>query len=316
MAARDETDPYDEVRRIGRLVSNWDRWGPNDERGTLNLIDAAATKRGAACVRLGRGVTLGLEFSLDGPQCGFPPERFNPHRYMTAIGTAVGEYPGFCFSDDVVVMPLQCATQTDALAHVHYDDQMFNGYVANEVLGAAGAGRLDIASQADRPICTRGILLDFCRLRSVERLPVDTAIDDRALDEALAATGLDVLPGDAIVIRTGHLAYLREGAKETYNYTAPGLTMGAVPWLRERDVAMVASDTTLVEMLPAEDPRLVCPVHLLLIREMGMPLGEMYDLDELADVCAQEGRCDFMFNVQPIKFRGGIGSPTNPTAIL
>jgi kynurenine formamidase len=309
-------DPYDVVRAMGREVSNWGRWGADDERGTLNLIDPAALRRGASAVRTGEGFTLGLEMSLDGPQCGLPPERFNPRHYMTAIAQAAGDYPGFHFSDDVIMFPPQCATQCDALSHVHYDGKLYNGYVANDVLNEKGASKLGIDRQSVQPLATRGVLLDFPRLFGIARLAAGTPITAQDLDLAVEKQGVEIMPGDAILIRTGHInVFLEDNDRAAYNFGAPGLTLSAAPWLRLRDVAFVASDTTLVEVLPAEDVRLTCPLHLLLIRDMGMPLGEMYNLEALASACAADGRWDFFFNAQPIAIRNGIGSPTNPIAI-
>src|SRR5690606_15643731 len=167
-------------------------------------IDQAAARRGAAAVRTGEGFPLGLEMSLEGPQCGLPPERFNPRHYMTAIGQAAGEYPGFHFSDDVITLPPQCATQCDALSHVHYDGRLYNGYAADEVLSEKGASKLGIDRQAAQPLATRGVLFDFPRLWRVDRLSPGSPITDKHLDEALAATGHELLPGDAVLLRTGH----------------------------------------------------------------------------------------------------------------
>lgn len=311
-----QADPYDVVRQIAREVSNWGRWGADDERGTLNLIDEAAALRGARSARTGQGFALGLEFSLAGPQCGLPPERFNPHHYMTAIGKPAGDYPGFCFSDDVITLPPQCATQCDALSHVHYDGLLYNGYVAAEVLSESGSSKLGIDKQASQPIATRGILLDFPRLLGVERLAKDTPITADDLDAAIARTGVVPLPGDALLIRTGHInVFLEDDDRQTYNFTAPGLTLSTAAWLKAYNIAFVGSDTTIVELFPAEDKRLMCPMHLLLIRDMGMPLGEMYNMEALAAACALDGRADFFFIAQPIGIRDGIGSPTNPVVI-
>src|SRR3954453_9993064 len=125
-------DPYDQVREVAAQVSNWGRWGEDDELGTLNLIDCEAVLRGAAAVRSGRCFTLGVTFGSAGPQTGTIPGRFNPQHYMTAIGTSFGEPPVLQFNDDVVVMPLQCATQWDSLAHVQYDGKVYNGYPSSE----------------------------------------------------------------------------------------------------------------------------------------------------------------------------------------
>ncbi|MCK9541037.1 MAG: cyclase family protein [Novosphingobium sp.] len=314
--ATEALQAFDVVRSMGRDVRNWGRWGDLDTRGTLNLIDAEATLRAAAAIRSGEGFALGLELSRDGPQCGLPPERFNPHHYLSAIGKGAPGFPGFRFSDDVIMLPNQCATQCDGLAHVHYDELLYNGYKASQTLSIDGAKPLGIESLASKPLATRGILLDFPRLWGTERLPTGTIIDAEALNAAVRETKLEVRSGDAILIRTGHInVFLEDGDREAYNFGAPGLTVNAVPWLRERDIAFVGSDTTLVEVFPAENPLLMCPVHLLLIRDMGMPLGEMYNLEALARACTLDRRWDFFFSAQPLAISGGIGSPTNPIVL-
>ena len=312
----DDEDPYDIVRQIAREVSNWGRWGPEDERGTLNLIDRAARLRGVRAARTGQAFTLGLPLSSQGPQCGLPPERFNPHHYMTAVGKPAGDYPGFCFSDDVIMLPPQCATQCDSLSHVHYDGHLYNGYVADEVLSEKGSAKLGIDKLAAHPVATRGILLDFPRLWDVPRLAIDKAITAADLDAALARTGVELASGDALLIRTGHInVFLEDGDRATYNFTAPGLTLDTAAWLKARDVAFVGSDTTVVEVFPAENKKLMCPMHLLLIRDMGMPLGEMYNMEALAAACVADQRWDFFFVAQPLPIVDGIGSPTNPVVI-
>src|SRR5262245_18452042 len=129
-----------EFREIAKRVSNWGRWGVDDERGALNLITPEVVKRAAGCVRRGRVFSLGLGFGAEGPQPG-PGVPFNPHHYLSAVGQPLGPVNGldFCYSDDVVHMPLQCATQWDALAHVHYAGQLYNGFRADEVLSTGGA---------------------------------------------------------------------------------------------------------------------------------------------------------------------------------
>jgi kynurenine formamidase len=312
-------DVYGAVREFAEQVSNWGRWGAADERGTLNLITTDAVRRGAATVRTGRAFTLGVTFGADGPQTGTISGRFNPHHYMTAVSTAYGDPPdprGFHFNDDVVVMPLQAATQWDSLAHVHYDGKLYNGYPSAEFVTVHGAHRDGIDKQADTPYATRGILLDIARLLGVERIASGEVITPELLDAGLDAARLSVEPGDVILLRTGHInTWKVDGDRMGFNFGAPGIGMDAVKWLHQRDVAAVASDTTLVEVMPAEDPQMICPVHLLTIRDMGMPLGEIFDLEALAADCADDGVFEFQFVGQPLKVADGVGSPVNPVAI-
>ncbi len=307
---------YDEVRQLGRELSNWGRWGPEDECGTLNLINDDAIRRGMACVRSGKTFSLGLPLGATGPQTGTIPGRFNPQHYMVAIGQGWGDEPGFHYSDDVLSLPLQAATQWDSLAHVHYDDHLFNGRLASEVVTVFGAAANGIDKQAERPYITRGVLLDIARHHGVDRLPPSTLITAHDLESVSRVQGVTFAPGDILLLRTGHInVFLVDGDRETYNFRCPGIGIDSLRWLRERDFAAVASDTPNVEVLPGEDPRVLSPVHLVALRDMGMPLGEMFVLEDLAADCAADGHWDFLLVAQPLKVTSGIGSPVNPIAV-
>jgi kynurenine formamidase len=301
---------------MGKTLSNWGRWGADDEIGTLNLIDADAIRRGAALAKTGKAFTLGVSFGEEGPQTGDLIGRFNPHHYMTAIGAGWGDPPGFQYSDDVLVLPLQAATQWDSLAHVHYDGQLYNGYPADEALGTSGALRDGIDKQAAHAYLTKGVLLDIARLKGVERIAPNTLITPEDLDAAVARQRVSIEPGDVLLLRTGHInTFLEDGDRATFNWQPPGIGLQTMPWLRERDIAAICSDTTNVEVMPGEDPQLVSPCHLVAIRDMGMPFGEIFNLEELASDCADDGVWEFLFCAQPLKVTNGIGSPINPLAV-
>src|SRR5438094_1247420 len=155
------------VREIAAKVSNWGRWGTEDERGTLNFITPETVRRAAACVKRGEVFALGLPFGADGPQIG-QGGRVNPIHLMSAVDGRLGADPAAPrYADDFVTMPLQCATQWDSLAHVWYDDRLYNGFPAS-TLGAGGATRNGIDKVG--AIISRGVLLDVARSRKVDRL--------------------------------------------------------------------------------------------------------------------------------------------------
>ncbi|HVP30159.1 MAG TPA: cyclase family protein [Myxococcota bacterium] len=310
------SDKMDVVRALAKRVSNWGRWGRDDERGTLNLLTPDVVKAAAACVKTGRVFPLGLAFGPDGPQSGTVIGRFNPQHYMTAIGAPFGAPGGFHYSDDVICMPLQCATQWDSLAHVHYDGLLYNGVPAAEALSVSGTTKNGIDRLAEAGIVSRGVLLDVARTKGVERLAPGTCIRPADLDAAERAARVTVGAGDVLLFRTGHLnVFLRDGDRETYLWQGPGLGIDCIEWLRARDVAAVCADNTAIEVMPCEDPELFYPVHLLGIRDMGMPFGEMFDLEALAADCARDGQHTFLFSAPPLKVTGGIGSPVNPVAV-
>jgi kynurenine formamidase len=304
----------EKIRALAKNVSNWGRWGADDERGTINFITPEVVKRGAACVRRGQVFSLGLRFGADGPQIG-QGGRVNPLHYMSALHGGYGPDPeGFRFNDDVVVMPLQCATQWDSLAHVYYGGQLYNGFPATTAT-TAGAAKNAIDKIA-AGVISRGVLLDIARVHGMDRLPAGRAITPADLDAAERAHRVQVERGDVLLIRTGHITvFTKDGNREGYMRQMPGLGIAAVEWLHAREVAAVATDTSAVEVIPFEDPTAPLPVHLLCIRDMGLTLGEMFDLEALAADCAADGVYECLFTAPPLKVTGGVGSPLNPLAV-
>ena len=299
---------------VAKRVSNWGRWGDDDELGTLNLIDDAAVRRGAACVRTGKRFSLALRLDQRGPQVGGIPGRINPLRTMIAINSEfVGTPDGFCTSDDVVTMGLQAATHWDGLAHVSYSGQIYNGYDASTIT-VDGASKCGIARVSS--LTSRGVLLDVAGALGVERLDPGYPIRVADLDLALAQSGVDLVAGDVLLVRTGFMQLFK--ARDREGYAAghqPGLTMETVEWFHARDVAAVATDTFVFEVWPCEDPQMLLPVHLLHLRDMGLTQGQNFDLEALAADCADDGVYEFLLEASPLPFTGGCGSPVNPVAV-
>jgi kynurenine formamidase len=303
----------DEVKDLAARVSNWGRWGSDDRRGTLNLIDAAAVRRGAAAVRSGTVFSLAIPFDEDGPQTGAIPGRENPVREMLLVNVAfTGDPDEFCTSDDKVTMGLQAATHWDALAHVGYEGRLYND-VPFATTDEDGAHELGI----DRfgPVVSRGVLLDVARALGVDTFDDGHPISGDDLDRAAALGGLAVEAGDIVMVRTGQMAHLLAGDKDRFAHPSPGLSTRSVDWLRDHDVAAVATDTLVFECFPCEDPDVLLPVHLLHLRDMGMPQGQLWALDELAADCAADGRYDCLLTATPIPFTGATGAPVAPTAV-
>jgi len=302
------------LRALAEKVTNWGRWGADDERGTINFITPDVVRRAAACVRRGEVFSLGLTFGAEGPQIG-QGGRVNPLHIMTATEARLGADPDAPrYSDDVVVMPLQCATQWDSLAHVFYGGQLYNGFPAS-TLTAAGASRNGIDKQG-AGIVSRGVLLDVARVRGVARLAPGTAITPDDLEAAERAQGIRAERGDVLLVRTGHITvFTKDGNREGYMRQAPGLGVACAEWLHRREVAAVACDNNAVEVLPFEDPTLPLPLHQLCLRDMGLTLGEMFDLEALAADCAADGTWECLFTAPPLKVTGAVGSPLNPLAV-
>lgn len=321
----------DTFREVAAQVSNWGRWGPNDQLGTLNLVDRAARLRGRKAIRDGDAFALGLPLSeAEGIQAGFVPGRVNPTRTMICVNEPLSPDPEWiCSSEDVVIMALQCATHWDGLAHVSYGagadgGQLYNGYPASAV-GDGGASRLGIHQV--RSLVSRGVLLDVARAKGQDVLDAGYPITPADLDAACALGRITVEPGDVLLVRTGQMVHLALPGRQVgegeapvrdliaYTWPTPGLTMATAVWFHERDVAAVATDTLVLEVYPCEHPEIYLPVHLLHLVEMGMTQGQNWVLDELADACAADGRYDFLLDATPLPFTNALGSPVNPVAV-
>jgi kynurenine formamidase len=296
--------------------NNWGRWGDDDQRGTANLLTAERILTAVGAVRTGR------RFSLAMPMGGPAPSRpAMQHFVEISSGDGVlGDYRGTPhYSDDAVMMYLQAYTQLDGLSHVAHDGTMFNGWWAGSVTAGSGARRLGIQHVRDG-IVGRGVLLDVARHLGVDRLPDDLEIDSTLLETVAQAQDVAVGPGDILLLRTGVLPSW-DGVRGSLGPHA-GLSPECVRWLADRDVAMVGADNLGVEAMPAA-PRWVRrgdddgmpPFHVGALRDLGLYLGELFFLEDLAQDCAQDGRYDFLFVAAPLPVVAAVGSPLNPLAI-
>ncbi len=309
------TAPADnaEFAELARKVNNWGRWGPDDQRGTLNLLTADHVRDAAAQVRDGKRIDLAIPLSADGPQLGFVRGRTNPTRTMVAVHEPLGDdVEGVRFNDDAVQMGLQAATHWDALAHVSYGGRMYNGFPPS-VVDDTGATRLG-ADQIGA-VAGRGVLLDVARAAGVDRLEGGTALTPGDLERAEAMGDVQVGPGDVVLLRTGQMQLLRDGDKLGYAISTAGPSMQTVEWFHQRDVAAVATDNLSFEVFPGEIDGLMLPVHMLHIVEMGLLQGQNFDLEALAADCADDGRYAFFLVATPEPFVGACGGPVAPVAL-
>jgi len=303
---------------------NWGKWGPDDQRGTANYITPELVLAAMRLPSTGQVISLALPYDVAGPQTG-TFNRVNPIHQMLATGTdhaaGIQLYAGqpfprnFGYADDTVMMPLQCGTQWDGLSHIFHKGKMWNGYDAGEVT-AAGAARNGI-EKLSSSLTGRGVLLDIARYKGVDYLERGYGIKAEDLDGAAKAEGVEVREGDIVLIRTGEMGRcLRERDWGPYaGGDAPGLSFHAAPWLAARRMAAIATDTWGVEVRPNELPDSFQPLHLVMVVNMGLIVGEIFALDALASACATDGRYEFLFVAPPLPFTGAVGSPINPVAV-
>lgn len=325
MARKTATPSIETVRDMVKRYSNWGRWGSDDQVGTLNLITPAKIVQGAGLAKRGRVFSLSIPFDDRGPQTG-GFARFNPIHLMTRDGndalanTTPRDFYGgrdayFRSTDDILIMPLQCGTQWDALSHVVFEGHIYNGFDASWV-SSRGALRADIAQIADR-VVGRGVLLDIPRARGVEWLEPGTAISDTDLESCAQGQGTEVGEGDIVLVRTGQMGRVKKdgGWGQYAGGPAPGLGLASVSWIHTRGVAALATDTWGAEVQPNETADVYQPLHLVLITAMGLTLGEIFDLEDLADDCAADGVYEFLFCAPPLPITRAVGSPINPMAV-
>jgi kynurenine formamidase len=318
----DRTDPEGAIAAAAARVSNWGRWGPGDVLGTMNHLDDATRRAAAGAIRTGRSFSLSQSFDMDGPQKGWR-RRTNPVHTMLDTGTdAVAGVQGFPHglggADDVIAMPLQCSTQWDGLGHIFDHGRAWNGRPADQVVTSLGDQVTGIETVAD-VICGRGVLLDVgYAIGEHGELPDGFAITQAHLEQTIAAQGpsSEVCRGDIVVVRTGQLTRARrEGWGEYAGGPAPGLSFTTADWLHGTEIAAIATDTWGFEVRPNEFDVAFQPLHQVAIPHIGLFLGEMWDLDALAQACADDGNYDFFLTAAPIKVTGAVGSPVNPVAV-
>lgn len=312
----DRSDAEGAIAAAAARCSNWGRWGAGDVLGTVNFIDEAKRRQGAALVRQGVSFSLSQRFDSAGPQNGWRG-RVNPVHTMLGTGAdaALGNqgFPhGIGGADDMITMPLQCSTQWDGLAHIYYDGALYNGVPATAV-GADGAARNGV-EQAAGLISGRAVLLDYVRLNqgAVPRRGLITAAD---LDAMCERQGVAVRAGDALLVRTGSMALQREtGSWREFRAQQSGLAFDCLDWLHSRDVAAVAADNATVELAGYYADYFV-PLHMVGIRDMGLWLGEYWDLEGLAAACTGDGRWDCFLSAHVLPVTGAVGSPVSAVAL-
>ncbi len=295
------------MTRTERRPAAWGRWGADDERGALNRLGPTATLRGLASVREGRSIPLAVPLRAGaGPIAG---RRQPLQHYMIRDG---GDYAaglaekGFGFADDCIVLSTHGNTHLDALSHVWQDHRMWNGHSADHVT-SHGARRCAIDGVG--PIVTRGIVVDLAGPGEASGHD-GHAIGLDELTAAVDATGCRPEEGDALLVRTGWLARWRRGEATEARWA--GLDPECADWIDGQGFVLVGADNIAVEAGPSADPADAAPLHVELIRNRGIHLMELVDLDALV---ATE-RSEFLLVIAPLPLVGGVGSPVNPVAVL
>jgi kynurenine formamidase len=300
-----------EIKGLFDKISNWGRWGKDDQRGALNYITDA--KRAAAA----RLVTSGEAISLALPLATVPaPDNPTPVTHlMIQSGHDAHLMAPPPFTADYLGINTHgyANTHLDALCHILWDGKMYNGFAASEV-GSTGAHNcaIDVASNG---VISRGVLLDIPGLRNVEWLETDQHIYPDELDAAARQHGVSVEEGDVLMVRTG-----RSRRRKTKGGWSPeeglaGLDAACLPWLHEHKVAVLGSDGVSDAMpFGYEEPWV--SIHTCAIVMMGVHLIDNMDLDAVAQRAKALGRYEFQFVMAPLVVVRGTASPVNPIAVF
>jgi kynurenine formamidase len=287
-------------------ISNWGRWGEDDELGTLNLITPEKRIAAAALVRDGVSVSLALELNKTQDELNT-----NPFEHSLTVATFGGqeiagdkyavEYHGFAHS------------HMDGLPHFVNNGKMYNGFpVAG--LKAGGAEHLGIEN-AFAGVFTRGVLVDVPWLKGVDYLEPGTVITAEDLEAWEKKTGVRVGSGDVLLVRTGRWERVRQKGQWNFVEAAAGMHASVATWLKQRDVAVIGCDG-VNDVMPSGVVDRPNPLHELVLVGLGMPILDNLDLDALAAEVVNRGRWTFLYVGAPLRVPGGTGSPLNPLAIF
>ncbi len=296
-------------------LSNWGRWGEDDELGTLNHLLPEHAARAASEVREGRSISLAHDLDLKPtPETPIPAQH-----HMLASGDARDDsgIPGYEAARDFVGAHVHGlgVTHIDALCHMFVRGKMYNGVPASEVR-SDGARKNTLLSFADG-IVGRGVLLDLAHARGVDLIEGNEAIRLAEVEEALEREGVVIETGDILLVATGRCARRRRaGGPLDPADGMVGLHAECLSWLREREISVLGSDGISDPLPGIGIPEWPFPIHQIGITGLGLPLIDNLALGELANACAAAGRWTFLFTLGAMRVPGATGCPVNPIALL
>ena len=313
--------------RVSQLLagspSNWGRWGQDDEVGALNYLTNAEVLRGIRAVCQGKVITCGeLIGNPEGDPMWpgrLPTVRQNVRDKSDYEKGTVQPFPGGAeFSDDRISMFLQGSTQVDALGHVWYDDQVWNGFPAGPST-IEGMKKASILPIAERGIVGRGVLLDMAAWKG--KFALDKG-DTLGLDDILGCAekqGVTLEKRDILCLRIGFLQLLYVQGPDVFykDFNEPGLTYSPelVDWFHEMEIPCFSTDTISNEMELDPEVGVQIPLHCALMRNLGIVFNEICNFEALAKDCHADGQWDFLYMAAPLKVREGTGAPLNVIAV-
>ena len=316
------TTSPDLVDLLKDAPTNWGKWGPDDEVGALNYLGAEQV---LAAVRL---VSAGKVFTLQrliGDPKGDPvwPGRTPAERTQILDesdwdegGKGVAYPGGLHYADDKINAFLQGSTQYDALGHLWYDGKLWNGFDARTTIG--GLDKASVEPIAQRGVVGRAVLLDMARFRGKDTLDKGETFTHEDLMACAQAQGTPIEKRDILIIRTNFLQLFFEQGEAFYEgFNEPGLVYSPelVQWFQDMEIPNLVTDTIANEVTTDPNNGIALVLHNALMRNLGVTLTEITDLEQLAADCAEDGRYAFLYVAAPLKVAKGSGSPVNPVVI-
>jgi kynurenine formamidase len=304
------------MRALFDSVSNWGRWGKDDERGTLNYLTPERIAAAGRLVRGGTQISCARNFPvIPGPENPTPALH---HIVMGGDDPCGHGVPGLEVSLDFIGIAYHglASSHIDALCHVFVEGQMYNGFPATDVR-STGARKNSIMAAKDG-IVGRGVLLDIPRLRGEAFVALDRPVRADELDAAEKAQGVSVGEGDILLVSVGRDAQKKaEPHVPGTEYALAGLDPDCIAWLHARRIAVLGSDAVHDPSPPKHyiDGWRI-PVHMCALAGMGLHLLDNLYLEGLQAACAREKRWEFLLAVAPLRIERATGSPVNPIAIL
>lgn len=293
----------DDILAMVEELSNWGRWGSDDQLGAINLITPEKRKQAARLVRSGISVSLArdveTEKAADNP---------NPFKH-TMLSDGQSLHAQWCSDNYSVSYHGFAHSHIDSLCHYVHEQTLYNG-VSSKVVTPRGATKLHI-NNLKNGIFTRGILVDVPALKGVDYLEPGTPIYPEDLAAWEIRAGVKISSGDVVFIYTGRWA--RRAAVGPWNGSQAGLHATSARWLKGRDIAVLGSDGGS-EVSPSGIPGVNSPIHLLMLHAMGVHMLDNLDLEALSKAARELDRWDFLLTVAPLAVQGGTGSPLNPIA--
>ncbi|MGC1398958.1 cyclase family protein [Candidatus Binatus sp.] len=306
----DKLTPSD-VKGAFEKLSNWGRWGKDDQRGALNFITNQKRAAAARLVQTGESVSMALPLATIAAADNPTPVT----HLMVQAGHDSHEEALPYAGDYFAIAPHGMAnTHIDALCHVFWQNKMYNGFDASEV-GSHGAKKcaIDVTRAG---IVSRGVLLDIPRLKKIEWMEPGQKILPEDLDAAEKAQKVHVEEGDVLMVRTGRATMRKvKGGWDPMRVGLPGLDAACLPWLHERRIAVLGSDA-VSDVVPSGYDGIPLPIHVGTLVAMGIHLIDNMDLDAVSSASAGLGRNEFMFSMAPLILERGTASPVNPLAIF